>query len=96
MPFILQPWQLAVAIVAGWVNRQQQLRIDFQDAQIKALLESQGKKRLLLTDDQRRLLAVKGKALGRKALSELTTIVTPDTILRWHRKLVASKWDYRA
>ncbi len=37
---------------------------------------------------------VKGKVLGRKALSELTTIVTPDTILRWHRQLVAQKWDY--
>jgi hypothetical protein len=57
-------------------------------------MQSQGKKRILLTDDQRRLLAVKGKALGRKALMELTTIVTPDTILRWHRQLVAQKWDY--
>ncbi len=54
----------------------------------------QGKKRLLLSDDQRQLLAVKGKSLGRKALMELTTIVTPDTILRWHRTLVAQKWDY--
>ncbi len=36
----------------------------------------------------------KGKALGRKTLRELTTIVTPDTILRWHRELVAQKWDY--
>lgn len=51
-------------------------------------------KRILLSDDQRRVLAVKGKALGRKALRELTTIVTPDTILRWHRELVAQKWDY--
>src|SRR5210317_2132466 len=58
------------------------------------MMKAQGKKRLLLTDDQRRLLAVKGKSLGRKALMELTTIVTPDTILRWHRTLVAQKWDY--
>ncbi len=48
----------------------------------------------LLTDDQRRVLDVKGKALGRKTLRELTTIVTPDTILRWHRELVARKWDH--
>ena len=46
------------------------------------MMKAPGKKRLLLTDDQRRLLAVKGKSLGRKALMELTTIVTPDTILR--------------
>ena len=39
-------------------------------------------------------LAVKGKCLGRKVLMELTTLVTPDTILRWHRTLVAQKWDY--
>lgn len=58
------------------------------------MLKKLGKKRVLLTDDQRRLLAVQGKALGRKALMELTTIVTPDTILRWHRQLVAKKWDY--
>ena len=58
------------------------------------MMKAQGKKRFLLTDDQRRLLAVKGKFLGRKALMELTTIVTPDTILRWHRTLVAQKWNY--
>jgi len=47
----------------------------------------------LLNDDQCRRLAVKGKAWGPKALSELTTIVTPDTIFRCHRELVDQKWD---
>ena len=78
----------------GWLQREQQQVIEFYQAQLEALLQAQGKKRIILTDDQRRVLAAKGKALGRKALSELTTIVTPDTILRWHRKLVAQKWDY--
>jgi len=91
MSFLLQPWQLLLVILASWVNHQQQRIIQFQDEQIRSLLERQGKKRLLLTDDQRRRLAVKGKVLGRKALSELTTIVTPDTILRWHRQLIAQK-----
>ena len=94
MSFILQPWQFFVVIFVGWVNREQQKIIEFYEEQVEALMKSQGKKRLLLTDDQRRILAVKGKALGRKALMELTTIVTPDTILRWHRQLVAKKWDY--
>ena len=94
MSFILQPWQLLFVALSAWVNQQQQRIIEFQGAQIEALLEKQGKRRVLLTDDQRRLLAVKGKALGRKALMELTTIVTPATILAWHRELVAKKWDY--
>ena len=93
MTFILQPWQLFFVILSGWVNRHQQQVIDFYISQTKVLMEREGKKRILLGEDQRRLLAVKGKALGRKALSELTTIVTPDTILRWHRELVAQKWD---
>jgi len=94
MSYILQPWQLLLMIFASWVHRDQQKIIEFYQAQLDALMKAQGKKRLLLTDDQRRILAVKGKSLGRKALRELTTIVTPDTILRWHRMLVAKKWDY--
>jgi putative transposase len=94
MHFILQPWQVLFVAFCGWVNQRQTEMIEFQNAQIAALLEKLGKKRILLDDDQRRLLAVKGKSIGRKALRELTTIVTPDTILRWHRQLVANKWDY--
>jgi hypothetical protein len=94
MSFILQPWHIMLAVLCGLVNKRQQQIIEFQNAQIEALLEKFGGKRVLLTADQRRLLAVKGHALGRKALLELTTIVTPDTILRWHRTLVAKKWDY--
>ena len=76
------------------VQRREQQIIDFQSSEIEALLIKLGKKRVLLTDDQRRLLAVTGKALGLKTLRELTPIVTPDTILRWHRELVAKKWDH--
>jgi putative transposase len=94
MQFILQPYHILVAALAGWSNERQQQIIEFQNDQIQALLKLLGRKRLLLTDDQRRVLAMKGHALGRKALLKLTTIVTPDTILRWHRELVAKKWDH--
>ena len=94
MNFVLRPWQLFFFILSGWVNCRQQEIIDFQNAQIQALMDKMGRKRILLTDDQRRVLAVKGKALGRKTMMELTTIVTPDTILRWHRRLIAEQWDY--
>ena len=93
MPFLLQPWHILLAALCGMVNERQQQIIQVQNAQIETLLKKLGKKRLLLDDDQRRLLAVKAHAIGRKALLELTTIVTPDTILRWHRELVAKKFD---
>jgi hypothetical protein len=93
MSFLLNPWHFVFVALCGWVNEQQQQVIEFQNAQIDALLQKLGNKRVLLTDDQRRLLGAKGKMLGRKKLLELTTIVTPDTILRWHRELVAKKWD---
>ena len=90
----LHPWQLLLVIVAGWVNRQQQDAIAYLRTENRVLRERLGKKRILLNDDQRRRLAVKGKILGRKMLEELAGIVTPDTILRWHRELVAKHWDY--
>jgi len=49
---------------------------------------------LRFTDEQRIRLAAKAKVLGRRALDELETLVTPDTLLAWHRKLIAKKWTY--
>ena len=61
-----------------------------------AVLRQQlGRRRLRLTDDQRRRLAVRGKAIGRRALVEIASLVTPDTILRWHRQLIAEKWTHK-
>ncbi len=72
MPFVLQPWQFFIVILVGWVQREQQKIIEFYQTELEAMMKAQGKRRLLLTDDQRRLLAVKAKSLGRKALMELT------------------------
>ena len=58
------------------------------------LREKLGTKRILLNGDQRGRLAVKGKVLGRKLLDEICTVFTPDTILHWHRELVAQKSDH--
>ncbi len=74
-------------------NRQQQEAIDYLRTENQVLKEKLSKKRILLNDDQRRRLAVQGKILGRQRLYEVGTLFTPDTILRWHRKLVADKWD---
>jgi putative transposase len=90
-----QPWQFLLLILAGWINRRQQDAVEYLIMENRILRGKLGKKRILLDDDQRRRLAVKGKILGRKMLEQLATIVTPDTILRWHRELISRHWDYR-
>ena len=93
MSLVLQPWRILLTCFCGLVNRRQQQIIEFQNAQIEALLKQIGKKRLLLDGDQRRLLAVTAHAIGRKALLELTTTFKPDTLLRWQRDLVVKEFD---
>ena len=90
---LLQPWQLLLLILAGWINNRQQEVIDYLLTENRVLREKLGKNRILLNDDQRRRLAVKGKILGRQMLEQIATIVTPETILRWHRELAARHWD---
>ena len=91
MHFTLQPWQLYVVIIAGWIHCQQQEVIEYLRTENQVLKEKLGPKRILLNDDQRRRLAVKGKILGRKMLEEVGTLFTPEMILRWHRMLIAQK-----
>ena len=78
---------------AGWVNRSQQDVIDYLQAENRVLREQINDRRLLFTDSQRRCLANKAKQIGRKRLFEIGTIVTPDTLFRWYRQLVAQKYD---
>jgi putative transposase len=93
---LLQPWRLFLLILAGWVNRRRQDAIEYLITENRVLRAKLGKKRILLTDNQRRRLAVKGKILGRKMLEQFATIVTPDPILRCHRELVSRHWDFSA
>ena len=89
-----RPWHLFVVALAGYVNRHQLAAIEYLKAENRVLREHVGEKRIRFTDEQRRRLAAKGKALGRSVLREIATLVTPDTILAWHRRLIARKWDY--
>ena len=91
---MLHPWQILVATMAGWITRQQDAAINYLREENRVLKQQLGR-RLRLTDAQRRRLAVRGKAIGRRALSEVASLVTPDTILRWHRQLVAQKWTHK-
>ena len=95
MAVVLQPWQILVAAMAGWISRQQDAVIEYLREENRVLKQQLGNKRLRLTDDQRRRLAVRGKAIGRRALIDVASLVTPDTILRWHRQLIAEKWTHK-
>src|SRR3989454_5889885 len=88
------PLRLLLATLAGWVNRHQQQVIDYLVEENRALREQLRGRRVRLSDDQRRRLAAKGQRLGRRVLRQVATIVTPDTILRWYRRLIAQKWTW--
>ena len=90
----LYPLQVLLVALAGWISRRQQEVVAYLVEENRVLKQQLGKKRLRLTDDQRRRLAAKGKKLGRQVLNDVATIVTPDTLLRWHRQLIARKWTY--
>jgi putative transposase len=93
MDALSPPLAFFLRLFSGWVNRQQQAVIDYLLEENRILCAERGSRRLRLTDDQRRRLAVKGKVLGRHHLGDIAGIVTPDTILRWYRRLVAKKYD---
>ena len=81
MNFVLRPWQLLLLILAGWINRDQQDAIEYLLTENQVLREKLGKGRILLNDDQRRRLAVKGKVLGgfvklRRSQAQLTDGIT--------------------
>jgi hypothetical protein len=79
---------------AEWLNRHQLDLIDYLHEDNRLLDERLDGRRIRFTDAERRRLARKAHVLGRKAPSALDTLVTPDTLLRWHRELVASNWNY--
>ena len=93
MPPALDPFRLLLISLAGWLNQRQQDVIDYLQEENRVLREQLGGKRLDFNDDQRRRLAVRAKKLGWRMLHDLTTIVTPATLLAWHRKLIARKYN---
>jgi len=93
MPRLVDPFPFVLITLAGWMNQHQRQMIEYLREENRVLREQLGGRRLRFNDDQRRRLAARAKGLGRKLLREVATIVTPETLLAWHRKLIANKYD---
>src|SRR5499426_1522369 len=87
--------QFLLVVLAAWLARQQDAFIEYLKAENGMLKARLGSRRLIFTDAERRLLARHAKVAGRRKLFELDPIVSPDTLLRWHRQLIAMKWTFR-
>ena len=85
---------MLLTVLTGWLARREREAIAYLIEENRLLRRQLGGRRLRLTDDDRRRLAARAYRLGRQTLCEVATIVTPDTLLRWHRQLIARKWTY--
>ena len=83
----LDPLSFLVVSIGGWMNQHQQHVIEYLIEENRVLREQNGNRRMRFTDEQRRRLAAKAKKLGRRLLARVATIVTPETLLAWHRKI---------
>src|SRR2546425_7363173 len=85
-------WKQLLAYITGTVDQELLLRNEYLVTENR-ILRNQIRGRVRLTDGERRMLAEMGQTLGKEALKDVANIVKPDTILGWHRKLVAQKFD---
>jgi hypothetical protein len=86
--------QMVLMVLTEWLDRRERQAIAYLVEENRLLRRQLGGRRLRLTDDDRRRLASRAYRVGRTALREIATIATPDTLLRWHRQLIARKWTY--
>ena len=93
MSRVLDPFRFVLISLAGWMNQRQLHVIDYLWEENRVLREQLGDRRLRLNEDQRHRLAAKAKRLKGTILEEIATIVTPDTLMAWHRRLIAQKYD---
>jgi hypothetical protein len=85
-------WKRLLAYITGTVDQELLLRNEYLVTENR-MLRNQITGHVRLSDGERKALAEIGKQLSKQALEEIATIVKPDTILAWHRRLVAKKFD---
>jgi transposase len=86
--------QMVLCVLTSWLDRREREVVAYLIEENRLLRRQLGTRRLRLTEDDRRRLAARAYRVGRAALREIATIATPDTLLRWHRQLIARKWTY--
>ncbi|MEP7051067.1 MAG: hypothetical protein ABJB12_11975, partial [Pseudomonadota bacterium] len=90
-------FQFIIAMVAYSLNERMARRVEYLQEEVRVLKEAlagaTGKKRIDFTAEQRRRLAIKGKALTPEEREACCQIVRPDTILKWFRQLAAHEYD---
>ena len=88
-------FQLLLMVVTGWLGRREREVVVYLIEENQCLRRQLGTRRVRLTDDDRRRLAARAYRVGRRALRDIVTIATPDTLLRWHRQLIVAEMDVR-
>src|SRR5512134_1079252 len=86
--------QIVLGVLTGWLDRREVEAVAYLIEENRLLRRQLAGRRLRLTDDDRRRLAARAYRVGRAVLREIATVATPDTVLRWHRQLIARKWTH--
>src|SRR5438034_8012274 len=93
MRTLLDRFSFLVVSLAGWMNQHQQYVIHYLIEENRVLREEIRNRRMRFSDGQHRRLEARTKKIGWRLLNEVATSVTPETLLAWHRKLIAKKYD---
>src|ERR1700730_10647659 len=85
---------LLVASMGCWLERQALAQIEYLKAENRLLRSRLGRRRGLFSNAERHALATLAKEIGTRVLRDIDPLVSPATLLRWHRDLVARKWRF--
>jgi hypothetical protein len=88
-----KPLHIFAMALAGWMNREQQDVIAYLREENRILREKLGHKRIILNESQKCRLATAAMKMGKDLLRQFGTLFSPSTLLKWHRLLVARKYD---